>query len=200
MVHAAPRLGLPRSNNACEWPNHGGPAPAHGPSCVHFAALLDGWLPAINQGLSNTLSGAAAEQLVFAAGDSLYVANRSSSSSSKGGYIGGRWGFYWTRPENASRLEACRPGRFVAALLSTAEAARAFVGASALSEERLAIPEPLLADAARASTLLARATYSGLRPHYGLGPTYVQIENDAFPPTTLAMARTLAAVGLPLGC
>ena len=188
-------LGFARPDRACEWPNHDGPGPTHGPACMHMQGLVGGWLPVINQGLRDTNGGSAVEQLILASGDSLFLGNRSGTVDDGWGH----WSFYSTGgPENQTRLQQVTPGQFVTALLLVVEDAREFIDGTALSESRLQIPaEPVLADAARASLLLARATYTGLHPHYGIGSSYFAQENDGFPPTTLAMAKTLCAVGAP---
>jgi hypothetical protein len=191
VLHSAFRPGFAHPDLACEWPNHDGPGPQHGTACMHVQGLMSGWLPIINQGLRDTNGRSAIEQLIMASGDSLFLANRSGTVD--GGW--GLWSFYWTPPENSRRLERATTGSFVTALLSVVADARGFVEDSALSESRLRLPaEPLLADAARASLLLARATYTGLHPHYGIGSSYSAPRNDGFPPTTLAMVRTLCAV------
>lgn len=130
---------------------------------------------------------------MLASGDSLFLGNRSGTVD--GGW--GQWKFFRT-PENQTHLQQATPRQFVTALLNVVVDARGFIESTALSESRLQIPaEPLLADAARASLLLARATYTDLHPHYGIGSSYWAQANDGFPPTTLAMARTLCAVGAP---
>ena len=186
--------GFEHPDQACEWPNHDGPAPEHGTACMHVQGLLGGWLPIINQGLRDTNGGSALEQLVLASGDSLFLGNRSGTVD--GGWD--QWNFYWTMPDNQARLERATPNQFVGALLKVALDSKAFIDGTALSESRLVLPaDPILGDAARASLLLARATYTGLHPHYGVGTSYWAQPNDGFPPTTLAMAHTLCAVGAP---
>ena len=186
--------GFEHPDQACEWPNHDGPAPAHTTACMHVQGLVGGWLPIINQGLRDTNGGSALEQLVLASGDSLFLGNRSGSVD--GGWD--QWNFYWTTPDNQARLQRATPNQFVGALLKVALDAKDFIDGTALSESRLVLPaDPILGDAARASLLLARATYTDLHPHYGVGTSYWAQANDGFPPTTLAMTHTLCAVGAP---
>lgn len=185
-------VGFKRPDRACEWPNHDGPAPTHGPACMHVQGLLGGWLPIINQGLRDTNGGSAVEQLVLASGDSLYLGNRSGTA--RGGW--GQWSFFLTPENQTTHLQQATPSQFLAALLKVVLDAKTFIEGTTLSESRLQIPaEPLLADAARASLLLARSTYTELHPHYGIGSSYWTAVNDGFPPTTLAMVHTLCSVG-----
>ena len=63
-----------------------------------------------------------------------------------------------------------------------------------LDEDNIAVPaDPILADAARASVLLAHAAYVGNSPHYGVGPVYWAPEHESFPPTTIRMSHTMAS-------
>lgn len=188
--------GWTRPDRACEWPNHDGPPPDHGPQCMHVSGLLNGYLPVLNQGIRDTSTGAAFEQMVLASGDSVFVANRTGNVSA--GWQ--RWTFYRSelRDNSTERLVSALPFDFISALVQTTTGASEYLASTALSEGSIEISaEPLLADAARACVLLSRATYVGLRPKYGTGPQYWKAVNDAFPPTTLATALTLGSIGAP---
>ena len=188
--------GWTRPDLACSWPNHDGPAPLHGPQCMHVAGLLNGWLPVINTGLRDTSSGATYEQVVLASADSVFLANRTGNARA-GWHL---WQFYKSelRDNSTERLIPTSASEFISALVSTNAKAKDFIGTTALSEARLEVSaEPLLADAARASMLLGRATYVGDSPRYGIGPQYWKQVNDAFPPATLATALTLGSIGAP---
>jgi hypothetical protein len=187
--------GWTRPGRACEWPNHDGPPPDHGPQCMHVSGLLNGWLPVINMGMRDTSSGSAYEQMVLAKADSIFVANRTGNLSMGWNH----WHFYTSVVgDNATeRLIPSSAFSFLSALVSVKASASDYIASTTLSEARLEIPaEPLLADAARACVLLSRATYVGLYPRYGAGPQYWKRVNDAFPPTTLATSLTLSSIGL----
>lgn len=195
-----PSPGFARPDVACEWPNHDGPAPLRGPECEHVAARLDGWLPVINQGFRNSNTGELAEQLVFASGDLLFLANRSGScppSPSSASPCHWRlWRFFATTAGEPAVLQATPTVVFITAMISVAKDARQFLAGTVLEEGVISTPEPVLVDAARAGLVLARSAYTNLHPHYGVGPSYYASKNDAFPPTTLATAQAMADVGM----
>ena len=105
------------------------------PACEHTAALLGGWLPIVVQGFRDVNSGAAAEQVVFALGDSLYFSNRTNfveqaneyndtvTSSIKTKHLfkhttgsslqNGTWHFYTTQPAVRPHRTLRRTARMV---------------------------------------------------------------------------------------
>jgi len=142
--------------------------------------LLGGYLPAIDYGFYNPLSGRGWEQMAFASGDEalrVHLCLRSSDGKRS----------HWQLPSDSPAADGAA---FYQALLTLHRQWEAFFAGGMKMEA----PEPRLQDAGRAGILRAMITGTGLHPRYGAG-AYRASWHDTFPPTVLHLAWCLMEWG-----